>query len=170
MLDHRHAELQDAEYVVFTDSARHYVDCSDGASRLVGYSREEFLQLSIEDVSFHEEEVSRLFAEYLKRGQMTGEYVLRHKSGTPIPIQFRAFVFPDGCAAAIWEPIRDWRELYLAALVEVDPQELKSKLESALTAVQRRIRELTGVPSRPDNERQALRDAASALQTLLRSA
>jgi hypothetical protein len=105
----------------------------------------------------------------LKRGQMVGEYVLPHKSGTPIPIRYRVFVFPDGCAAAIWEPIQDWRELYLAALVEVNPSELRSKLDIALLAVQQRMCELHDFSAGPDNEPQALRDAASALQSLWRS-
>jgi PAS domain S-box-containing protein len=170
LLDHGHPELHDAEYVVFADSARRYTDASDGACRLVGYSREEFLRLSIEDVSFHDDEVSRLFSEYLKRGEQQGEYVLRHKSGTPVPIRYRALLFPDGCSAAIWEPIKDWRELYLAALVEVDSKKLKSKLDAALQAVQQRTRELTAISSAPNSELQALRDASSALQTLLRTA
>jgi PAS domain-containing protein len=164
-----HPELQGAKFVAFTDSARRYVDCTEDACELLGYGRAELLARNIEDVSFNEGEVSKLFAEYLKRGQMVGEYVLRHKSGTPIPIRYRAFVFPDGCAAAIWEPIQDWRELYLAALVEVNPSELRSKLDIALLAVQQRMCELHDFSAGPDNEPQALRDAASAPQSLWRS-
>jgi PAS domain S-box-containing protein len=170
LLDHGHPELRDAEYVVFADAARHYTDASAGACQLLGYSREEFLRLSIDEVSFHEDEVTRRFAEYLKHGEQQGEFVLRHKSGAPVPIRYRAFVLPDGCSAAIWEPIKDWRELYLAALVEVDAKQLKSKLDVALQAVQQRTRELTATSSAPSAELQALRDASSALQSLLRSA
>jgi PAS domain-containing protein len=161
LLAHDHPELRDAEYVVFVDSSRRYSDATSGACQLLGYTREEFLRLSIEDVSFHDDEVSRLFAQYLKRGEQQGEYVLRHKSGVPVPIRYRAFLFPDGCSAAIWEPIKDWREL---------AQQLKSKLVLALQAVQQRMREVTEMPSTPSSELQALRDASSALQTLLRTA
>lgn len=42
-------------------------------------------------------------------------------------IHYQAFVFPDGCKAAIWEPTRDWREAYLAALLELDAAKLKRK-------------------------------------------
>jgi PAS domain-containing protein len=169
LLAHGHPELTGAKFVVFTDSARRYVDCTESVCELLGYSRAELLTRNIEDVSFDEGDAPKLFAEYLQRGQMEGEYVLRHKSGVPIPIRYRALVFPDGCTAAIWEPLKDWRELYLAALVEVDPVKLKSKSDVALLAVQQRIRELGGHSPKPDHEQQALRDATSALNSLLRS-
>lgn len=100
---------------------------------------------------------------------MEGEFVLRHKTGRPIPIRYRAFVFPDGCAAAVWEPIKDWRELYLSALVEIDPHILKHKAEIALLAVQQRVKELKSITLTPHSEHQSLRDASSALQSLLKS-
>jgi PAS domain-containing protein len=169
LLSHHHPELEGAEFVAFIDSGRRYVDISEGVCELLGYDRAEMLARTINDVSFHEDEVSRLFAEYLQRGQLDGEYVLRNKSGMPVPIRYRAFVFADGCAAAVWEPIKDWRELYLAALVEVDPVSLKRKIEIALRAVQQRANELKGLSTAPQGETQSLRDAMSALQSLMRS-
>ena len=169
MLSHSHQEVDGAEFVVFADPLRRYVDCSAGVCRLLGYDRSEILARSIENVSFHDGEVSKLFAEYLRRGKMDGEFVLRHKSGDPIPIRYRAFVFDDGCFAAVWDPIKDWRELYLAALVEIDPAKLKRKAEIALLAVQQRTQELKSVPATPHSEQQSLRDASSALQSLLKS-
>jgi PAS domain-containing protein len=169
LLSHSHPEVEDAEFVVFANPSRRYVDCTDGVCRLLGYERSEMLARSIENVSFHEGEVSKLFAEYLRRGKMDGEFVLRHKDGNPIPIRYRAFVFDDGCTAAIWEPIKDWRELYLSALVEIDPAKLKHKAGLALLAVQQRTQELKGVPATPHSEQHSLRDAASALQSLLKS-
>jgi PAS domain-containing protein len=169
LLSHRHPEVEGAEFVVFTDPSRRYLDCTDGVCRLLGYDRSEMLARSIENVSFHDGEVSKLFAEYLRRGKMEGEYVLRHKDGKPIPIRYRAFVFADGCTAAVWEPIKDWRELYLSALVEIDPAKLKRKAEMAFLAVQQRMQELKGVPASPRSEQHSLRDAALALQSLMKS-
>jgi PAS domain-containing protein len=169
LLSHGHPEVDGAEFVVFTDPLRRYVDCTDGVCRLLGYQRPEMLARSIENVSFHDGEVSKLFAEYLRRGKMDGEFVLRHKDGSPIPIRYRAFVFDDGCAAAVWEPIKDWRELYLSALVEIDPAKLKHKAGIALLAIQQRTQELKTVPATPHSEQQSLRDATSALQSLLKS-
>jgi hypothetical protein len=63
------------------------------------------LARAIENVSFHDGEVSKLFAEYLRGGKMDGEFVIRHKDGNPISIRYRAFVFDDGCTVAVWKPI-----------------------------------------------------------------
>ena len=169
LLSHRHPEVDGAEFVVFADPSRKYVDCTEGVCHLLGYQRSEMLARNIENVSFDEREVPKQFAEYLQRGKMEGEYVLRHKEGTPIPIRYRAFVFPDGCIAAVWEPIKDWRELYLSALVEIDAAKLRRKAEMALIAVQQRTQELKNLPATPHSEQQSLRDAASALQSLLKS-
>jgi hypothetical protein len=169
LLNHRHPEVDGAEFVVFADPSRKYVDCTEGVCHLLGYQRSEMLARSIEDVSFDDREVPKQFAEYLRRGKLEGEYVLRHKEGNPIPIRYRAFVFADGCIAAAWEPIKDWRELYLSALIEIDSANLKHKAEIALLAVHQRTRELKSVPATPNSEQQSLRDAASALQSLLKS-
>ena len=169
MLSHHHPEIEGAELAVFTDPSRRYVDCTDGICRLLGYERQEMLARTIDEVSFNAGEVSQLFTEYLRRGEMNGEFVLRHETGTPIPIRYRAFVFTDGCTAAVWEPIKDWRELYLAALVEIDTAALKNRADIALQAVQKRSRELKNVSGPPSSELQPLRDATSALQSLLRS-
>jgi PAS domain-containing protein len=160
--------VEGAEFAVFTDTSRRYVDCTDGVCRLLGYDRSELLARTIDDVSFHDAEVSKLFAEYLQHGRMEGEYVLRHKSGAPVPIRFRAFVFSDGCSAAIWDPIKSWRELYLSALVEIDPTVLKHKVELALRAVEERTQQIKSSPPAPGAEQQSLRDAASALKSLAR--
>lgn len=106
LLSHSHPEVEGAEFVVFTDPSRRYVDCTDGVCRLLDYDRSEMLARSIEHVSFHDGEVWKPFAEYLRRGKMGGEFVLRHKDGKPRPIRYRAFLFTDGCAAAVWEPIK----------------------------------------------------------------
>jgi PAS domain-containing protein len=169
LLSHHHRELGGAEFVVFTNSSREIVDCTEGVCRLLGYQREELMKRTIDDVSFQSDQISKLFAEYLRRGQLDGEYVLRHQSGTPVPIRYRAFVFPDGCMAAIWEPINDWRELYLAALIEIDPLALKHKIELALQAIQQRTHELKNAPASPQSEQQSLRDANSALRSLMRT-
>jgi PAS domain S-box-containing protein len=168
--NHSHPEVEAAEYVVFADSSRRYRDCSNGVSRLLGYSRDEMLEKTVDDVSLHNKEVAKLFGQYLRQGGMEGEYVLRHKTGTPIPIRYRAFVFVDGCNAAVWEPIKDWRDLYLAALVEFDPAKLRHRIDIALAAVHQHMRELEREPQNDRNgQEQTLRDAQSALQALLRN-
>lgn len=103
---HAHPELE-SEYVVFADSSRHYLDCSDGVCRLLGYSRLEILEKTIDELSYHSDRTPAVFQKYLNRAQQDGEYVLKHKDGTPVLIQYRAYVFPDGCLAAVWSPLLD---------------------------------------------------------------
>ena len=165
-LHHGHPELADAEYVVFVDSSRRYIDCSPGACQLLGYDRHELLQKSIDDVSYQGDEVDKLFQDYVQAGKQEGEHVLRRSDRTPVPIRYRAFVFSDGCHAAVWEPINDWRTLYLSALLEVNPAKLKAKIEIAVGAIQAR----NSKPDLTSLERQNIADATSALRTLLKHA
>jgi hypothetical protein len=95
--------------------------------------------------------------------------VLKHKNGSPIPIRYCSYVFKDGCHAAAWSPIKDWREQYLAALLELDPAKFKQRIEVALAAVRHQMGEFERNTSASAHERQALRDALAALQALQRS-
>jgi PAS domain len=108
MLSHAHSELRGADYVVFADANRRYTDCSEPVCRLLGYSREELLKLTIDDVSYTAD-VSKRFEQFLRQGTQDGEFVLKHKNGSPIPIRYCSYVFKDGCHAAAWSPIKDWR-------------------------------------------------------------
>ena len=163
MLAHAHLELKDAKYVVFVDASRRYVDCSDGVCELLGYSREEMLEKRIEDISYDVGQVPRLFAEYVEAGTQQGEYVLQRKDRTPLPVRYQAFVFGDGCHAAVWEPVRGWKEPYLAALLEGDPRKQRIHIENALSA----IRDTTNVPA---EEQRRMSDALSMLNALRKAA
>jgi PAS domain S-box-containing protein len=169
MLRHNHPELNGCSYVVFADAQRRYTDASEGVCALLGYTRKELLTKSVEDVSYKTANVPQIFAQYLKKGEMEGDYVVQHKDGSAIPIHFRAFIFPDGCNAAIWEPITDWREPYLSALLETNPVELRRKVDIALSAVDR-AKNSTDKSESTAAEQQALRDARSALSSLARGA
>jgi PAS domain-containing protein len=167
MLAHNHPELSGATYVVFADAQRRYTDCTDAVCTLLGYSREELLQKTVEGVSYKMDNVPQVFDKFLQHGKMEGDYVLRDKDGGAIPIHFRALSFPDGCNAAIWTPIKDWRDPYLSALIETDPAKLKRKVEVAQSAIERVLREAEG-EHKSAPEQQALRDAMSALRTVAR--
>src|SRR5579864_146363 len=101
---HSHPELQN-QYVVFADSSRRYLDCTDGVCELLGYRRMDLMEMGIDDISYRPETVSPLFEKFRKQGALEGEYVLRHKESTPVRIRYHAHAFPDGCLAAVWEPI-----------------------------------------------------------------
>jgi PAS domain-containing protein len=139
MLAHRHGELDGHRYVVFVDGSRQYTDCTDDVCELLGYTREELLQRKIEDISY-ERDVAGRFAEYMGARAQEGDYVLQHKNRTPVPVRYRAFQFSDGCRAAVWEPLEDWRRHYYAALLETDGSRLAEKITIALEAIEKEDR------------------------------
>ncbi len=106
---HSHPELK-SEYVVFADASRHFLDCSDAVCKLLGYSRSEILERRIDEVSYKPEEVPALFEDFRKRGNADGEFVLKNKNGRPLLVRFHSLSFADGCLAAVWAPVSDWRE------------------------------------------------------------
>jgi PAS domain S-box-containing protein len=101
-----HPEI-DGDYVVFVDANRRYVEVTDGVCRLLGYSREELLAKTIDDIADPElrAQVPKTFGEYVKQGEMEGTYSLLGKDGTRIPIRYQAKVYPDGCYVARWKPL-----------------------------------------------------------------
>lgn len=165
---HSHPEIR-SDYGIFVDLACRFLDCSDAACRLIGYSRTELLEKTVDEVAYHREEVARLFELFRQRGPLEGDLILKHKNGQPVPIRYQTWVFPDGCKAVTWEPLRDWKQLHRAALLELNPTALKSRVEVALLAVHRRMRELGDRPSTVTAEWVALNDALRGLRALQKS-
>jgi CheY-like chemotaxis protein len=162
---HNHPELQ-SRYVLFVDDSRHCLDCSDAVCQLIGYRRADLLEKTIDDIAYHREESPALFDLGRQRGSPVGEFILKHRNGEPVPIRYRSWQFPDGCLAATWEPLTDWKELYRAALFELDPQALKLRVEVAFLSVHRRMRELGSKPAKLTQEWIALNDAWHGLRAL----
>jgi PAS domain S-box-containing protein len=102
---HAHPEMS-GKYVVFVDAKRRYVEATDAACELLGYSRPELIGQKIDDVSvLDSEEVSAMFDEYTQSGSMEGEFTLKHRNGSHKRVRFKAKAFTDGCMVASWEPI-----------------------------------------------------------------
>src|SRR5580693_8697390 len=93
-------EVQSEKYVVFADSHRRYVACSQGVCDLLGYSENEILSKTIDQLSFFTSDVPAMFDRFVQRGALDGMYLLRHKDGRPISIRYRSWTFDDGCLAA----------------------------------------------------------------------
>jgi len=102
---HSHREL-DGSNIAFVDEQRRYLDVTDGVCALLGYTRSELLTMRIDDVTapVMRSNTAHLFQQYLADGLQHGEYVLLHRNGTEVPIDYIARVFPDGCMVARWEP------------------------------------------------------------------
>ena len=129
---HSHPQL-DGKYVVFSNSARHYLDCSDGVCELLGYTRMELTSMTIDDASYRPQRTGGIFEQYVQNGKLEGQYILRHKSGKPIFIEYRSEIFPDRCMAAVWEPVQDWKQLYQSAILEFDRSKLRDRIEQHST-------------------------------------
>jgi PAS domain-containing protein len=165
MLVHFHRELKDFQYIVFVDSSRRYVDCSDGVLSLLGYSRSEFLSKTIDDISYWLADVPSLFKDFIRHGKQEGTYVLKNVDGAPLPIQYRSFLFPDGCKAAGFKLITDWRAAYFTAIAEADSGSLGHRIDVALAAIYRRMF-VNQAQLTQDDEGSALSEALSTLSSL----
>lgn len=105
-VNHMHPELV-GDYVAVVNASRHYVAVTDGVCRLLGYTRDEMLAKTIDDVTAPEmvPEVPSRFSEYVRSGFMQGEYLLVSRGGGRVAIRYEARAFPDGCLVARWEPL-----------------------------------------------------------------
>jgi hypothetical protein len=166
MLNHGHSELKNFSYIVFFDSSRRYVDCSEGVLGLLGYGRSDFLNKTIDDISYWLDDVPVLFKDFVRRGKQKGTYIVKHLNGSPIPIQYEAFVFPDGCKAAVIWPIKEWRAAYLDVVSEKDPVRLGHRVDVALAAIYERLYARNTEPSVSDGERAAINEAIASLGSL----
>jgi PAS domain S-box-containing protein len=103
---HSHAEIG-GEYVVFVNANRRYLEVTDGVCRLLGYSREALLRMTIDDVTAPEMrlQVPETFRQYIAQGGLEGEHILLSNDGRNIRIHYQSKVYPDGCLIARWEPL-----------------------------------------------------------------
>lgn len=93
---------------VEVDASRRYVAVNDAACQLLGYSRDELLTLSIDDISFPTAaHVKSMYTKFLDDGGMQGIFALRRKSGEIIWVRFRAETV-DGRSHATWTHYELW--------------------------------------------------------------
>jgi PAS domain S-box-containing protein len=69
--------------ILIANNRARYVDANRAATTATGYARDELLRMAIWDLTPSPRRAlgRRLWREFLKRGTMTGRYVLRRKSG-----------------------------------------------------------------------------------------
>jgi PAS domain len=166
MQGHGHTHLKGAEYVVFFDSDRQYIDCSEGVCRLVGYSRKEILKKRIDDLSYGLHRLSKLFATFLRQGNLNGEYVVRQSNGAPLPLTYRSYIFPDGCKGSAWEVITDWRAPYLIAMSGLAAETRELALDVAFAAIYQRLSGVQAPDPVSNHERTAIANALAELHNL----
>ena len=103
-MHHRHSEWE-GDYIAFADSDRRYVEVTEEFANLLGYSREELMQKTIDDVVDLPELVPALWNIYVQNGYQEGTIHLRKRDGRLLPVAYRAKIFPDGCMLSRMEPL-----------------------------------------------------------------
>lgn len=81
---------QDA--ILLADDQACYIDVNPAACALLGYSRDEFLQLTLWDLTpvVSHEVGQQLWREFLAAGNLAGEYSLQCKDGLDVVVDYRA--------------------------------------------------------------------------------
>jgi PAS domain S-box-containing protein len=106
MASHGHPEIR-GENVAWVDRDRRYVHVTDGFLQLIGYDRDEVLGRFIDDFTYPgTANAQEVFHRYLTDGHMSGRYLLRHKSGAKVAIEYEAGVLPDGCMYSNMRPAK----------------------------------------------------------------
>lgn len=102
--------------IALVDMGGRIVDCNPAFQDLIGYSAEELLSLTYEDITpekWHWEEKTILKEQVLKRGYSNlYEKEYRHKNGTIIPVEIRTYLMKDekGDPVGFWAITRDISE------------------------------------------------------------
>jgi PAS domain S-box-containing protein len=91
--------------VFVADSEGKYEYVNEAAYMLLGYSREELLQMSIAQVAFSGN--LKDFAQVKNSGRSVGENVLRSKAGLPVYVILNSVKLPDGKLMAFCENITE---------------------------------------------------------------
>ena len=76
--------------VLVADEQMQFLAASDGACALLGYTREEVVELTVPDIVVERHEAESLYAEFLRDGMQRGEITLRRKDGIRINATYEA--------------------------------------------------------------------------------
>jgi PAS domain S-box-containing protein len=84
------------DYTTVVDMDRKYLEVSDSFCDLVGYSREELIGKTYDDISAPStNDIPIIFRLFIKNGYMHGLWMLVHRRGTHILVRYEAWVRPD---------------------------------------------------------------------------
>ena len=78
--------------IVLTDDEKRFVDANPAACRMLGYSREELLQMTVFEItpSQNNGAVENLWQRFLATGKQRGEYTVLCKDGTTREVEYQA--------------------------------------------------------------------------------
>jgi PAS domain S-box-containing protein len=106
---------QISDVVLVADAEARYVDANPAATRLLGYTREDFRQLRVSDVVAYEPEwTDEEYERFKREGTWRGEVELRAKDGRHIPVDAQATVLdttPEPLFVSVLRDISERRAL-----------------------------------------------------------
>lgn len=139
--DHKKAELPIANFKAYVEYSpvAVFVTNLDGkfeyvnkaASHLIGYSREEILELKIYQLVFEEDiqEAFKKLAEVKEKGQISDEFIFKSKDGQPVNIRVNGFRMPDGKLVAFCENVTERKKTEVA--LRMSEAKLRSIVENS---------------------------------------
>jgi PAS domain S-box-containing protein len=93
---------------VEVDSTRRYTSVNDTACELLGYTRDELLNMRIDDISFPSgAHVQPMYSQFMEDGAMRGIFALRRKSGEIVWVRYKAETI-NGRSRATWTHYERW--------------------------------------------------------------
>jgi PAS domain S-box-containing protein len=85
------------EFVTVVNSRRRYVEVSPAFCKLLGYTQEELLGKTYDEITVPRTNNIPLVLEmFLKVGYMSGIWVLTHRSGTKLFVRYESIIRTDG--------------------------------------------------------------------------
>jgi PAS domain S-box-containing protein len=126
---------QASDAIFISDGDRHYTEVNDAACALLGYARDEFLKLSVADITLPEENPGQLarFARMQAGETMLSERILRRKDGSHFLAELNSRLLPDGRFQAIARDITSRKraedalrasEAHIKALLDAVPDQI----------------------------------------------
>jgi PAS domain S-box-containing protein len=92
-----HSARVQPEYVAVVNSRRRFVEVSPAFCKLLGYTQEELLGKSYDEVTVPRTNNIPLVLEmFLKVGYMSGIWVFSHRSGTKLFVRYESVIRKDG--------------------------------------------------------------------------
>ncbi len=106
--------------IFVADATGHYLDANPAATTLLGYTREEFLQRTVMDVSVSDRGAAEEYDRMRQEGAWRGEHELRHKDGTVIPTEAQATAVVLPTETVYLSVVRDISERRAAERMQQD--------------------------------------------------
>ena len=92
-----HSVRVQPEYVTVVNSRRRFVEVSPAFCKLLGYTQDELIGKSYDDVTVpRTNNIPMVLEMFLQVGHMSGIWVLAHRSGTKLFVRYESVIRKDG--------------------------------------------------------------------------